>query len=506
MHISKILLYFADKFQSMCYNAIHIRNNSTTYRPLQPFYLNVPCGKCEDCLNSRRFSWYCRSYAEFKSHPDWSCVFYTLTFNEENIPRIYGRKCFDLSIFQKFIKRLRQRLLIPFSYLCVSEYGELYARPHHHVLFYFPKTITNKEFYDKVLLSWQQGFIHVKAGTNYGQITGVQGLRYATKYVTKDISRNFQNIRFRHVLEYARRYKSTFIDVPFSYDDNAYIPQTAKDFKRFVTNFSKSERVNTNPVYNFYLSFRRTLSHHLPFTTASNGFGAKVVDILTSSEIESFSISLPTDKGFQSFALPQYLQRKLFYNRVYNENTGKCDLFRLNSLGMSVLQSRLQKSIDELAYICRTLPLSFTNITELPDNFKLPAPFTLRECLQYIKDFNDFDGFAKWRLLYRYSVHDLTKSDIFNSQFSYDFYHYSLYEKTFYCDTPPIQLDKEVIQSYMKTINSNHLYYGDYELLSQIYDVLTSYLAKASADVRVQQENVRRHASQLHKLKHLIQL
>ena len=63
---------------------------------------------------------------------DASC-FFTLTYDDENVPADYSVK---LSDWQKFIRRTRKRIgLKGLRFAGGGEYGELGLRPHYHGLF-----------------------------------------------------------------------------------------------------------------------------------------------------------------------------------------------------------------------------------------------------------------------------------------------------------------------------------------------------------------------------------
>lgn len=158
----------------MCYRPLHIPNNSASYSRDFPLYNSVPCNQCEDCLDVRRMDWYSRAYAEFKDSRfgDIHLVF-TLTYDDAHLPRAYGRKCFSKDVVQKFIKRLRDYLHrhhpnASFSYLLCSEFGDLFARSHHHIYFHARHIFSAREFYKAVLATWQNGFIHYSSGSYYG--------------------------------------------------------------------------------------------------------------------------------------------------------------------------------------------------------------------------------------------------------------------------------------------------------------------------------------------------
>lgn len=65
----------------MCYNPIQIKQEDGTY-------IQVPCGKCLECLKQYQNAWSNRMYEEIKAH-DGKAVFFTLTYNDETVPKNY---------------------------------------------------------------------------------------------------------------------------------------------------------------------------------------------------------------------------------------------------------------------------------------------------------------------------------------------------------------------------------------------------------------------------------
>lgn len=68
--------------------------------------LKLPCGQCIGCRLERSRQWAIRCMDEAQMHKE-NC-FITLTFSPENVAK-FGRSL-DVSIFQKFMKRVRQEV------------------------------------------------------------------------------------------------------------------------------------------------------------------------------------------------------------------------------------------------------------------------------------------------------------------------------------------------------------------------------------------------------------
>lgn len=67
--------------------------------------LKIPCGTCLGCRLERSRQWAMRCMDEAQMHKDNSFV--TLTFNDKNLPL---NRSLDVSIFQRFMKRLRKEV------------------------------------------------------------------------------------------------------------------------------------------------------------------------------------------------------------------------------------------------------------------------------------------------------------------------------------------------------------------------------------------------------------
>lgn len=134
--------------------------------------LEVPCGKCVECLESRRSMWSIRLAEEAKDHIHTS--FITLTYSDENI--VYGEYFPTLvkDDVQRWLKRLRKRIEPEkIRYYLVGEYGTKTMRPHYHVLLF---GLNNELIKDGIIeKTWSKGNIQV------GQLNR-KTIHYATKY------------------------------------------------------------------------------------------------------------------------------------------------------------------------------------------------------------------------------------------------------------------------------------------------------------------------------------
>lgn len=181
---------------SPCFHPVRIR-------VLQPDgrtrYQYVPCGKCESCINQKSLEWTNRLEKERQC---WKyCVFFTLTYDEKNVPLyLYNQKdrllldpdtdeCIDCSNLgfrlhaflsrrhrirhvsvrdvQLFMKRLRYFVSSinnsyeskQIRYYVVSEYGPTTLRPHYHGLLFFNSQETASHFDWLLHKSWTLGIV-----------------------------------------------------------------------------------------------------------------------------------------------------------------------------------------------------------------------------------------------------------------------------------------------------------------------------------------------------------
>lgn len=137
----------------------------------------VPCGKCNFCLERRRYDWSFRLANELrKSH---YATFLTLTYDDTKVPynKDSGEQTLlkrDFQLFKKRLRKVNAKLApeLPIRYYSIGEYGELTSRPHYHSVLFncHPKTLAQLQ------AIWTHGHIHA------GQVTPAS-IHYVTSYV-----------------------------------------------------------------------------------------------------------------------------------------------------------------------------------------------------------------------------------------------------------------------------------------------------------------------------------
>jgi len=150
--------------------------------------LAVPCGRCVGCREDRSKAWAVRIVHEQQLHAD-SC-FITLTYDDEHLP--YGGTL-HYPHFQRFMKRMRERLSVPIRFFMCGEYGEKLSRPHYHACVFgygfrsdrkpFKNSSDGQVLYTSDLLSeiWTDGFASV------GELS-FESAAYVARYCMKKMT------------------------------------------------------------------------------------------------------------------------------------------------------------------------------------------------------------------------------------------------------------------------------------------------------------------------------
>lgn len=108
--------------------------------------VTLPCGRCIGCRLERSRQWAMRCVHEASMY-DNNC-FITLTYRDERLP-VDGS--LDLTVFQRFMKRLRKAYGPGIRFFHCGEYGSEFARPHYHACLF------NFDFSDRVFLKENNG-------------------------------------------------------------------------------------------------------------------------------------------------------------------------------------------------------------------------------------------------------------------------------------------------------------------------------------------------------------
>lgn len=92
--------------------------------------LELPCGKCPECISLRASDFALRTQHELGDHDDNCCL--TLTYEDNKLPNLFERQ----REFQLFMKKLRTKSKKKILYLVSHEYGSQTQRLHHHAIIF----------------------------------------------------------------------------------------------------------------------------------------------------------------------------------------------------------------------------------------------------------------------------------------------------------------------------------------------------------------------------------
>ena len=179
-----------------------------------------------------------RLYWQYRYCASLGCktFFYTLTYNDENLPFKYGKPCFDYEDLRDlftggFRKQLLRKYGQTFKYFVGAELGcgegerGLGNNPHYHILFFLEpannprftfKQIPALEFRHLIRMYWQgfdqsDGFLDyrkckygiAKEGSeNFGEVIDYRAVAYCAKYVTKDVRLKMREVDILKLLRF----------------------------------------------------------------------------------------------------------------------------------------------------------------------------------------------------------------------------------------------------------------------------------------------------------------
>lgn len=111
-------------------------------------YIASPCGRCAECLYSKRNNLRVRSIIH--AHDCKDAIFFTLTYDDKNLPECGLYKPHVSSFFKRLRRRLELAgLNLAFNVVYCGEYGvdpRYTRRPHYHGIMYFYDKLTLSEF------------------------------------------------------------------------------------------------------------------------------------------------------------------------------------------------------------------------------------------------------------------------------------------------------------------------------------------------------------------------
>lgn len=397
----------------MCYRPLRIANPSRFYHSDQPKYISVPCGYCEDCRRVTQNEWFFRAYMEYMDciGSGGAVYFPTLTYDDDHLPSvelpvdddILRVGCFSTEHIRSMMRKMRVYLQRDgyeykgLKYIVCSEFGDTKGRPHYHMLLFIPFPLSTDYVLDLLRKSWVNGFVGVP---RFGlKLTDIRGVRYAMKYVTKDIC--FYDIRDVYNIS-----GETPVRTRFSMRD--YLATDDDSLKRYRKELCKGV---------------------LPFHRQSLGFGSCFLNkiherCLNDDDLVRFLVDDKwklCDGQSGVFPIPKYYHRKI--ERIIDEETSKlvgCVRQKFSEVGSKVKVGRLYESFIRTAKDIKGINQPYID-TQLPEN--VPVGVKISDIKIYLADRDeirselanliksvDVNDFVLYRMLLRYTPCDLSET------------------------------------------------------------------------------------------------
>lgn len=343
-------------------SSIKILNNSNYYDITQPKYKRVQRPFTEESARQRKNDWFfrCVKDFEFVISKGGSVWIPTLTYNNENLPHLHLNDfvqtlpieskepnsdlymnipdsfyipCFCQDHIQSFTKKLRIYLsrlgynTIGMNWVICSEFGEKKKRPHYHAYISILDDIPYDVMIDTLRRAWIYGF--VGCSKEFGmKCKSIYGVRYATKYVVKDLS-YYNTLKFPN--------KMTINDI-IIHQDSFESKDLRKLLRPYMPNMYSSKGVG-------------------------RGFLSELVSMSENDLLEyclgkkTFPFALGKNKSMQ-FRLPQYYVSKFSYV-VDKDLTNYYDktIMRLTDFGRKLMYERNSKTIQKYVDILDKITL-----------------------------------------------------------------------------------------------------------------------------------------------------
>lgn len=245
-------LYGRSKYVSECGDILKIDKRFYS----QDAFIEVPCNKCVECRQVYYNSILQRALIESRSS---YMYFVTLTYDNAHLPVLRLPDSEDIyfadySHIQNMFKRFRSAKVLDrdFRYLCVTEYGDTYSRPHFHLLVFVAKKsddlfntpyIIERLLFDNLQLYYAKN-IGTRKNPQYERLFTYK-LRYTssgvkTNYFVKYVEPNNNNYDYVHSADYSDndvfvktiRYLIGYVNKGSSFDNtiNFYLERYSNDF------------------------------------------------------------------------------------------------------------------------------------------------------------------------------------------------------------------------------------------------------------------------------------
>ncbi len=345
----------------MCLSPIHKKSNTKYFSPagLSRIWMDLPCGKCAECLEMKKTERYFRTYMQIQDtlSKGGFVLFDTLTYDDDHVPHIsdqysvdsqYDFTCFNPEHFRSFMGKLRKRLKRKginadedhLKYLFVSEYGTSDQpwrdkfgflhnpthRPHYHVLFFSTDSHLGPE-----TLSW-----YISQCWMYGKCDGMVDRGHAY-LMHNTFQKGADPARLRGLSEYVVKYMDKSSDFQQKIDNriDAMVRTIYEDLPVYVNYVDSARELFDrkyaeawwfrNPdLYSRRFSgyvekyIRRKVSRSISqYSRVSRGYG---LGFLKSSDFDwelflnEGMVKMPdSQKVYVFLPMPMYYLRKLYY-------------------------------------------------------------------------------------------------------------------------------------------------------------------------------------------------
>lgn len=289
----------------MCTQPVHILNPKKRLGVADKLFLDVPCGKCEECRKANKNSWVVRTYFQYLETQNLGgAAFYvTLTYNDEYLPVYNGNPGFSKKHIQDFIMRFRACLRdkgyknAVVKYLVCSEYGKK-GRPHYHAIIFVNYPLTD---FQKIGLKY-----YLRRSWSELIRTGVK--KYKGRKIFTYIRKPYGFVNFGK--------KNSHVKIKGVVESGAAITYVCKYINK--------------DMYYPYDELDEGQKEYHPFHLQSKGFGEYAIQHLGLDKKDTNAMQLLVRNGiFTSnsqqfpFAIPQYITRKVLMNYRYYRCVGK---------------------------------------------------------------------------------------------------------------------------------------------------------------------------------------
>lgn len=514
-------------------------------------YNEVPCGHCAECQQMIQNDWFVRlAYEWFYTRKiNGSSFFITLTFNDANLPffnvtdkvvRVLNRglnrlllvdedvqkrfnefrdktninpleyapfshSYFAFELLRKFFKSLRQILdykhILPYDntetlkYFVAPEYGHDYHRPHFHIDFFCPFTITAADFKDCVEYAWSEtvkrvdlpDFIQARLDKRSSLQEGVTRLSTPNSKNWKDwfIKKTGKHIYVKHLrgkCEYSKKWPPNITSieglkyiVKYVHKKDEYLSRTSFSLlKEYLRIFPRNlkDYGSTYKQLNEYVTILRS---YFPHVHTSNFLGISILDEFGNLTEEEIARKLVDNKMFipsvpRIYSIPAYIANRLMYN------VDDCDisLRKLSDIGKKVISAKFEQKVEdfELRYkrTCEEYKQMLLSNESIILKKKYPNSFP--RLFQGMEDVRDY---AVYLYLFRNVEQPSNNSfcdilEVFRDNI--DFYLFNKIHLNYDIDTPPIHIQKGVLNQRAKRLwNFQPCFEGFDEFLDCLRDI-----------------------------------